>query len=59
MPVLNASTLTLDQVYYHLKFQKLSYGSFISLLQLEPLSEFESAELRALVSKGVRVKIKM
>lgn len=46
MPVLNASTLTLDQVYRHLKFQKLSYSSFISLLQLEPLSEFESAELR-------------
>jgi len=45
MPVLNASALTLDQVYYHLKFQRLSYGSFMSLLQLEPLSEFECAEL--------------
>ncbi len=45
MPVLNASTLTLDQVYVHLKFQKLPYSSFASLLQLEPLSEFEKVEL--------------
>jgi hypothetical protein len=45
MPVLNASTLTLDQVYHYLKFQKLSYSSFTSLLQLEPLSEFEISEL--------------
>jgi len=45
MPVLNASTLTLDQVYVHLKFQKLPYSSFTSLLQLEPLSEFERVEL--------------
>jgi hypothetical protein len=45
MPVLNASTLTLDQVYVHLKFQELSYGSFKSLLQLELLSELEISEL--------------
>jgi hypothetical protein len=45
MPVLSASTLTLDQVYVHLKFQELAYGTFKSLLQLEPLSEFEISEL--------------
>ncbi len=45
MPVLNASTLTLDQVYVHLKFQELSYGTFKSLLQLELLSELEISEL--------------
>ena len=45
MPVLNASTLTLDQVYQYLKFQEISYGAFKSLLQLEPLSEFEISEL--------------
>jgi hypothetical protein len=45
MPVLNASTLTLDQVYQYLKFQEMSYGAFKSLLQLEPLSEFEISEL--------------
>lgn len=45
MPVLNASTLTLEQVYQYLKFQEISYGAFKSLLQLEPLSEFEISEL--------------
>ena len=47
MPVLNASTLTLDldRVYVHLKFQELSYGTFKSLLQLGSLSEVEISEL--------------
>lgn len=45
MPVLNASTLTLDQVDQHLKFQEISYGAFKSLLQLEPLLEVEISEL--------------
>jgi hypothetical protein len=45
MPTINASTLTLDRVYDYLKFQELSYGSFNSLLQLEPLSELECLEL--------------
>jgi hypothetical protein len=45
MPVFNASTLTLEQVYQYLKFQEISYGAFKSLLQLEPLSEFEISEL--------------
>ncbi len=45
MTVLNASTLTLDQVYHYLKFRELSYASFKSLLHLEPLSEFEITEL--------------
>jgi hypothetical protein len=45
MPVLNASTLTLDQVYQYLKFEEITYGTFKSLLQLEALSEFEISEL--------------
>ncbi len=45
MTVLNASILNLDQVYQYLDFQELSYGSFRSLLNLEPLSDLELAEL--------------
>lgn len=45
MAVLNASNLSLEQVYHHLKFQKLPYGSFIPLLDLEELSDFERTEL--------------
>jgi len=45
MTVLNASTLNLDQVYQYLHFERLSYNSFRYLLQLEPLSEWEIAEL--------------
>ncbi|AFY74146.1 hypothetical protein Syn7502_02132 [Synechococcus sp. PCC 7502] len=45
MPTINASTLTLDRVYDYLKFQKISYGSFSSLLTLEPISDFERSEL--------------
>lgn len=45
MTVLNASTLNLDQVYQYFHFERLSYNSFRYLLQLEPLSEWEIAEL--------------
>lgn len=45
MPVLNASSLNLDQIYQYLKFQELSYGSFQSFLNLEPLSNLELAKL--------------
>jgi len=45
MTVINASTLSLEQVYQYLKFQELPYGSFHSRLILEPLSEFERTEL--------------
>ena len=45
MTVINANTLTLDQVYHYLKFQKLPYSFFTSLLSLEPLSEFERSEI--------------
>ncbi len=45
MPTINASTLTLDRVQDYLKFQELSYASFSSLLQLEPLSDLECSEL--------------
>ncbi|MEB3312399.1 MAG: restriction endonuclease subunit R [Snowella sp.] len=45
MTVINASSLSLEQVYHYFKFQELPYGTFNSLLPLEPLSEFEKADL--------------
>lgn len=45
MTVINASRLTLDQVYQYLHYQELDYGSFDHLLGLEPLSDFEKSEL--------------
>jgi len=45
MPTINANTLTLDRVNDYLKFQKLSYTTFSSLLTIEPLTESERYEL--------------
>ena len=43
---LNGSNLSLDDVYRLLKFKRRSSGSISSLLNLEPLTEFEQQELR-------------
>jgi hypothetical protein len=50
MVVLNASKLSLELVYDHLKFQELQYGSFHALLELEPVSQLEQLEIEQIRS---------
>ncbi|MGK7945428.1 MAG: restriction endonuclease subunit R [Microcystaceae cyanobacterium] len=45
MTIIKAHNLTLKEVHYYLKFQKLPYCSFESFLQLEPLSEVDKSEI--------------
>jgi RNA polymerase subunit RPABC4/transcription elongation factor Spt4 len=45
MTTQNAKNLTLNEVHYLLKFQKLPNGLFTPLLSLEALTEFEQQEL--------------
>lgn len=50
MPLLQANNLTISQVHELLGFVRQSAGTFVPLLQLQPLTEFEQQELNQIQS---------